>query len=790
MTAQGIGAAVPRKEDRRFITGRGRYVGDLVGPSVLRACFLRSSHAHADFTITDISDAASLPGVVAVLTGADMKADNLGSLPLQWDFENTDGSRLWKPAMFALATDTVRFVGQPIAVVLAETDAIARDAAELIAVDFEEKPAAARLEDAMAPGAPAVWPERPDNTSLRWTNGEKAATDAAFENAAHVVALDLVNHRIAPMSVEPRVSMARYDLGRDHLTLVSSCQLVHEVQRMLAKDIFRVPETRMDVIAPDIGGGFGMKSYIYPEDVAVLWAARRLNRDVAWIGDRTEAFLSDSGARDHVTHAELALDADHNFLGLRVSITANMGAYLSQHAAAVPTIYCTFVLPGPYRIDASFVDVRSVFSNSAPLDAYRGAGRSEAVYVTERLVDQAARELGVDPSELRRRNLVTEPELPYVTSLGSRLDSGDAPALLARALDRTDHASLEARRAAARQNGKLLGHGLAMYAANCGGCSSEDARSVGSQVGSWESARLQVHPSGAATLYVGTHNHGQGHETAFAQLVSEKTGLELDAIDVVFGDTSRIQRGMGTFASRSAVICGPAIGLATDRVIEKAKKIAAHMLEASVADIELKDNAFNIAGTDRNVPFAKVAQAAHTFGGFGEDGREPGLDETGFYDPEDFTYPFGAHIAEVEIDEVTGRTELTRYVAVDDIGVEINPLIVEGQVQGGAVQGIGQALMEAILYDEDSGQLVTGSFMDYEMPRAHTLCAIESERIASRCTTNPLGAKGAGEAGTFAAPAAVTNAVLDALSQAGVTAFDMPATPLRVWRALRSAASA
>ncbi|MBT6512572.1 MAG: molybdopterin-dependent oxidoreductase, partial [Rhodospirillaceae bacterium] len=613
-----------------------------------------------------------------------------------------------------------------------------------------------------------------------------AATQAAFDSAANVVALDLVNHRIAPMAIEPRVSVARYDAGRDHLTLVSSCQLPHEVQRMMAKDVFQVPETRLDVIAPDVGGGFGMKSYIYPEDVITLWAARRLGRDVAWVGDRTEAFLGDSGARDHITSAELALDSEHRFLAMRVGITANMGAYLSQHAAAVPTIYCTFVLPGPYRFDATFVDVRTVFSHSAPLDAYRGAGRSEAVYVTERLIDHAARSLAIDPVELRRHNLVTPEELPYMTALGSRLDSGDAPALLARALERSDQDGFAVRRDAARNEGKLLGRGLAMYAANCGGCSSENARSVGAQVGSWESARLQIHPSGAATLFVGSHNHGQGHETSFAQLVVEKTGLDLDAIEVVFGDTSKVQRGMGTFASRSAVICGPAIGVATERVIEKAKRIAAHLLEASDGDIELVDGRFKIVGTDRSVPFAEVAQAAYTYAGFGEDGREPGLDETGFYDPEDFTYPFGAHIAEVEIDAATGSTRLARYVALDDIGVEINPLIVEGQIHGGVVQGVGQALMEAMLYDNESGQLVTGSFMDYEMPRADGLCAIESERIASRCTTNPLGAKGAGEAGTFAAPAAVTNAVLDAMAMAGVTHFDMPATPLRVWRALQA----
>jgi len=785
MKEQGIGASVLRKEDRRFITGRGRYVGDLIGPDMLRAVFLRSPHAHARVAVTDRREALQQPGVVAVLTGADMKADGLGTIPTQWAIPGTDGEPMYIPPYEGLASETVRFVGQAYAVVIAETEEQARDAAELVEVDFEDLEAAATLEAALAEGAPVVWDQKPDNVSLHWSNGDEAATTAAFDSAAHVIDLDLINQRIAPMPIEPRLSIGSYDRGLDHMTITTTSQCPHEVQRMLAQSVFGVSETKLDLIAPDIGGGFGMKSYVYPEDVTVLWAARKLEREVAWKSDRSEAFLSDTGARDHKTHAELALDADHRFLALRIHTDANMGAYLSQHAPAVPTIYYSYVAPGPYRFDAAFIRTRNVFTHSTPIDAYRGAGRSEAVYVTERLIDHAARELGVNGAELRAKNLVAESDLPYTTAVGSLLDSGNAAALLERARTVALESGFAARREEARENGLLRGLGLAMYAASCGGCTSADSQSVGALGGTWESARLQIQPSGGATLFVGTHNHGQGHETAFAQLVSERTGLDLDNIEVVFGDTRRVQRGLGTFGSRSAVVCGPAITLACERVIDKARNLAAHMLEAATSDIELKDGHFTVAGTDHRVAFSAVAKNAYSAGGFGEDGREPGLDETAFHDPQGFTFPFGAHIAEVEIDPATGVTQLISYTAVDDLGVEINPMIVEGQIHGGVVQGVGQALMERLCHD-DTGQLVTGSFMDYTMPRAAALPLITSERIATRAQSNPLGAKGAGEAGTFAAPAAAGNAVMDALASAGVTHFDMPATPLRVWQALQA----
>ncbi|MDE0044866.1 MAG: xanthine dehydrogenase family protein molybdopterin-binding subunit [bacterium] len=786
MTRQSIGASCLRREDRRFLTGRGRYTGDRPPADVLTAVFVRSPLAHASMTITDRDAALAQPGVVAVLTAADMAADGVAPLSASWNLPNADGSASYFPAMHALADGRVRYVGQPCAMVVATSDAAARDGAENLAIDFHEMPAAATLDEATAPGAPAVWDDCPSNISLDWTNGDAPAAARAFAGAAHQVELDLVNQRITAMPMEPRLAIARYDAGADRLTCHVSNQLPHELQRAIAAAL-SMPETRVDVVAEDVGGGFGMKSYSYPEDIAVAWAAHRLRRDIAWTSERNEAFQADAGARDHVARVRLALDADLRFLALDIEITANMGAYLSQHAHAVPTIYCTYSIPGPYRFESAHVRVRAVLSHSAPIDAYRGAGRSEAVYMTERVIDHAARKLGLDAVDLRRRNLIEPRHMPFTTAFGMTLQDADAPRLLERALETADRAGFRARLDEAKHRGCLRGFGMALHAAACGGCSSADNMAVGALVGNWESARLQVHPSGAATLYVGSHNHGQGHETAFSQLVVERTGLPFEAIEVVFGDTRRVQRGMGTFASRSAVVCGPAITLACDRVTAKAREIAAWMLEAPADDIELEDGRFTIAGTDRSLAFGDVARAAYLAAGFGEDDREPGLDETGFHDPLDFTWPFGAHIAEVEIDPATGVVALVRYVAVDDVGVEINPLIVEGQIHGGIVQGAGQALMEAIRYDPASGQLLTGSFLDYAMPRADSVPSFVSERIACRSSVNSLGVKGVGEVGTFAAPAAVINAVVDALAVAGVTTLDMPATPLRVWQALNAA---
>ncbi len=766
------------------MTGRGHYAGDTIVQGMLRAHFLRSPYARALVHVQDRATVCARPGVHAVITGNDMVSSGVGTMPLHWNFKNTDGSGMFVPDARPLAENEVRFVGQPYAVIVADTDDIAQDAAEELDVTFEELPTLTTMGSALKPGAPAIWPGCHNNTCLHWSAGDAVETESAFSRAAHVVSLELTNHRIAALPIEPRIAAAHYDAGRDHITLTSTCQLPHELQTTLAS-VLGLSETRIDVVSPDIGGGFGMKSYMYPEDAVICWAARRLGRDVAWINTRGESFQSDAAARDHVTLGEIALDAELNFLALRVSITANMGAYLSQHSPAVPTVYCCYSLPGPYLFKAAYADVRCVFTNTAPVDAYRGAGRSEAVYVTERLIDHAARKLGVDSLALRRQNLAQSHDMPCRTAMGSVLDSGDPVQLLANAARNAGHDTWDIRRKEARNRNRLRGIGMALYAANCGGCTSRDGQEAGALIGSWESARLQVHPSGSSTLYVGSHNHGQGHETAFAQIVSDLVGIDIDDVEVVFGDTRRVQRGLGTFASRSAVICGPATMQACRKVIAKATQHAAALLEAEPENIDLVDGQFRIRGTNHVISFSDVAHAAYTAPVTGPDGLEPGLDETSFYDPEAFTWPMGAHIAEVEIDPETGQTDLIRYVAVDDVGVEINPIIVEGQLHGGIVQGVGQALGEAMIYDDESGQLLSGSFMDYPMPRADTLCGFESNRLNSRCTTNPLGAKGVGEAGTFAAPAAVTNAVLDALAQHGIQSFDMPATPHRVWRALQ-----
>jgi carbon-monoxide dehydrogenase large subunit len=785
----GIGAAVRRKEDRRFLTGRGRYVGDLGEAGELHAIFLRSPFAHARVAVTDIADALAAPGVVAVLTGADMAGDGLGAIPTNWAIPGPDGGPMFAPPHMALAADTVRFVGEPYAMIVARTIDQAKDAADLVAVALDELPAAATLGRATAPDAPRVWPALCDNTALHWSLGDRDLAAEIFARAHHVTSLDLINNRLAPTPVEPRTAVGARD-GNGRLVLMSSTQFPHELRRLLATDVFHLPETAIRVTAPDVGGGFGTKCYLYPEEVAVLWAAWRLDRPVRWTGDRSEAFLADAHGRDHITHAELALDADGRFLALKVATFANMGAYLSQHAPAVPTIYSTYVLPGPYRLQAVHAEIRNTFSHSAPIDAYRGAGRSEAVYVTERLVDRAARELHLDPAELRRRNMVTRDELPFVTATGSLLDSGDPHALLDRAIELADRDGFAARRAVSSDVGLSRGFGLAVYAAACGGCSSAAGAEEGSKIGSWESARLRLHPTGTATLFVGTHSHGQGHETVFAQIVADRTGLDIDAVQVVFGDTDRVQHGLGTYYSRSLVIAGAATLIAVDKVLDKARRIAAHLLEAAPADIEFTDGAFRIAGTDRAVPFGEVALQAYVPHNFPHDELEPGLDEVGFYEPKDFTWPMGAHVAEVEIDPETGLVRLDRYLAVDDFGSVVNPMIVAGQVHGGVVQGVGQALWEEVVYDGETGQLLTGTAMDYGLPRADRLPAIETATMAFETASNPLGAKGAGEAGTIAAPAAVMNAILDALAPLGVAHLDMPATPDKVWRAIRDAGNA
>jgi carbon-monoxide dehydrogenase large subunit len=786
MSQDGIGAAVKRKEDRRFLTGAGRYTDDLSRPGQAFLHVVRSPFAHARVTALRADAARRAPGVLAVLTGADLAREKIGNIPTGWLIHSKDGTPMVEPPHPALVTDRVRHVGDPVAVVVASTRDQAREAALLLEVDYEALPAVASVAQAVAPGAPLVWDQAPGNTCYDWTLGDQAATDAAFARAATVVALDVVNNRLIPNAIEPRAALGEYDRATGHYTLHTTSQNPHLTRLLLAAFSFGVPEHKLRVVAPDVGGGFGSKIFHYAEELLVLWAARTVGRPVRWTAQRSESFMSDAHGRDHVSHGELALDADGRFLGLRVRTVANLGAYLSTFAPAVPTYLYGTLFAGCYRTPAIHVSVRTVFTNTVPVDAYRGAGRPEAVFLLERLVDTAARATGIDRVELRRRNFIQPDQFPYQTPVALQYDSGDYGATLAAALDKAGWAGFEARRAEARTRGRLRGIGLSTYVEACGLAPSALAGALGARAGLYESAGVRVDPTGSVTVFTGTHSHGQGHETTFAQIVAEKLGIPIDRVEVVHGDTARTSFGMGTYGSRSLAVGGSALVTAVQKVIDKGKKIAAHLLEASEADVVFEGGRYVVAGTDRAKTFAEVAFTAyvpHTYPA----GLEPGLEETAFYDPKNFTYPAGCHVCEVEIDPETGVTRVVALTAVDDVGVVVNPMIVEGQVHGGLAQGVGQALLEGALYD-DGGQLLSGSFLGYAMPRAADLPAWQVSTKVTPCTHNPLGSKGVGEVGAIGSPPAVINAVVDALAHLGVTHVDMPATPERVWRAIRGAA--
>jgi len=674
-----------------------------------------------------------------------------------------------------------------VAIVVAETHEAAADAAERLQVDYEPLPVVVDSREAVRPGAPQLHPEAPGNVCFRWARGDETAVRAAFQDAAHVVAVDLVNHRITGAAIEPRAAIAA-PADDEGLTLYSSTQIPHQVRRMVATQL-GLDEVKLRVIAPDVGGGFGYKGKHYPEETIVTWAARRLRRPVKWVATRTESFLSDLQARDHHTHAELALDADGHFLALRVETLANLGAYISHVGAGIPSAIYTALLAGVYRTPAIRVEVTAVFTNTLCTDAYRGAGRPEACYVLERLADRAARALGIDRVEIRRRNLIPRAAMPYKTPIGPTYDCGDFPRMLGRALDAADHASFPRRREQAAARGVLRGLGIACYVESSGVAPSRLAGAMGARVGFFESAQVRIDPGGGVRALLGTHNHGQGHATTFAQILSDRLGVPLSKIEIVEGDTAVVPFGTGTFGSRSIAVGGSALGLAAGKVIAKGRKIAAHLLEAAGADVEFRDGSFGVVGTDRQVSFATVARAANTAHDL-PDGVEPGLDETAFYDPKNFAFSNGAHVCEVEVDRETGALRIVGYWVVDDVGVVINPVIVEGQVHGGLAQGIGQALMERCTYDAE-GQLLSASFMDHAIPRADHFPAFVSELDESLpCTHNPLGAKGCGESGTIGAPAAVVSAVLDAVAPLGIEDIVMPVTPERLWRTLGGAVPA
>ena len=780
MNAPLIGARVQRKEDYRFLTGAGQYTDDVEFPGQTYAAFVRSPHAHAVLKKINAEEAKRAPGVLAVYTGADLAAAKVGGLPCGWLITDVKGQPMKEPPYPALAQGKVRHVGERVAVVIAESPEQARDAAEQVEVDYEVLPAV--MDSVSVKKQPPIHESAPDNTCYVWALGDKAKVDAAFAAAAHVTKLEFVNNRLIPNAIEPRAANAQYSRASGDYTLYVASQNPHVERLLMTAFVLGLPENKVRVVAPDVGGGFGSKIYLYPEDVVVTWAAKQLNRPVKWTADRSESFVSDAHGRDHVTVAELALDKNGKFLAMRVRTTANLGAYLSTFASCIPTILYATLLAGQYTTPLIYCEVTAVFTNTTPVDAYRGAGRPEATYVVERLVETAARELRMDPAEIRRRNFIRQ--FPYQTPVALCYDAGDYEATLDAVMKMADVAGFAKRKEESKKNGKLRGLGYACYIEACGIAPSNVAGSLGARAGLFEAGEVRVHPTGTVTVFTGSHSHGQGHETTFAQVVADRLGLPIENVDIVHGDTSKVLFGMGTYGSRSIAVGGTAIVKALDKVIAKGRKIAAHLLEAAEADIQYENGEFKVAGTDRKKTFGEVAFAAYVPHNYPLDKLEPGLNENAFYDPANFTFPAGSYVCEVEIDRDTGATQIARFAAVDDFGKIINPMIVEGQVHGGLAQGIGQALTEGCRYDS-AGQLLTGSFADYCIPRAGDVPLFQLDTRETPCTHNPLGVKGCGEAGAIGAPAAVMNAITDAL---GIKDLPMPATAQTVWRSLRQAA--
>ncbi len=785
MGFEGIGASVRRKEDHRFLSGRGQYTDDLNRPGQTHAVMRRADRPHARLLRIDTAAALNAPGVIAVYTGADMAADGVGGVPCGWQIHNKDGSPMAEPPHPVLAIGKVRHVGDPVAVVIADTRQHAKNAAELLVIEYEDLPAIAAVRDAIAPGAPAVHDDIPGNVCFDWHIGDKAIVDAAFAQAAHIVKLDLTNNRLVPNAMEPRAAIGECDPSSGDYTLWTTSQNPHVIRLLMGAFVLHIPENKLRVVAPDVGGGFGSKIYHYAEEAIVTWAAGKLKRPVKWTCDRSEAFISDAHGRDHDSVAEMAVAADGKFLALRVATVCNMGAYLSTFAPAVPTYLHATLLAGVYTTPAIYAEVKAVFTHTVPVDAYRGAGRPEATYLLERLVDVIAHDTGIDRVELRRKNFIGRDQFPYQTPVALNYDSGDYQATLKAALAASDWDGFPARRAEAARRGKLRGIGMSTYVEACGIAPSKLVGQLGARAGLYEVANVRVHPTGSVSVFTGTHSHGQGHETTFAQLVCDQLGVPMDQIDIVHGDTNKIPFGMGTYGSRSLAVGGSAMVKAMDKVIAKGKKIAAHLMEASVEDIEFKDGHFSVTGTDKKKALAEISLAAYVPHNYPIEELEPGLDETAFYDPKNFTFPGGCHICEVEIDPDTGTTEVIAMTAVDDVGRVINPMIVEGQVHGGLAQGIGQALLENAVYDKDA-QLVSGSFMDYQMPRAHDFPQLYVATENTLCTHNPLGSKGVGEVGAIGSPPSVINAVVDALREYGVRHLDMPASPQKIWTIIQA----
>ncbi len=789
MAYEGIGAAVRRKEDVRFLSGRGNYTDDINRPGQLHAVLKRSDRPHATINAINTTAAAAAPGVIAVFVGADMAADNVGGLPCGWQIHNKDGSPMAEPPHPVLAIGKVRHVGDPVAVVIAETKQQAKDAAELIEIDYTDLPAAATMPQALAAGAPAVHDDVPSNLCYDWHIGDKAVVEGIFAGAHKIVKLDLINNRLVPNAMEPRAALGDFDTSSGDYTLYTTSQNPHVIRLLMGAFVLHIPENKLRVVAPDVGGGFGSKIYHYAEEAIVTWASAKVRKPVKWTAERNESFMSDAHGRDHISTAEMALDAQGNFLGLKIHTLANMGAYLSTFAPCIPTYLYATLLAGVYKTPAIYCEVKAVFTNTVPVDAYRGAGRPEASFLLERLVDVIAHDTGLDRVEIRRRNFIPSDAFPYQTPVALQYDSGDYVATLDACLKASDYAGFEARRAEAKARGKLRGIGVSTYLEACGIAPSAVVGSLGARAGLYEVANVKVHPTGSVTVYTGTHSHGQGHETTLAQLVCDQLGVPMDQVEIVHGDTAKIPFGMGTYGSRSLAVGGSAMVKAMDKIVAKGKKIAAHLMEAAVEDIEFADNTFKVAGTDKTKTLTDISLAAYVPHNYPIEELEPGLDETAFYDPKNFTFPGGCHVAEIEIDPDTGVTTVVNFCAVDDVGRVINPMIVEGQIQGGVAQGIGQALLESAIYD-DNGQLLSGSYMDYTMPRADNLPSFTVGTEVTLCTHNPLGVKGCGEVGAIGSPPAVINAVVDALKDYGVRHLDMPATPQKLWSIMRAGKAA
>jgi carbon-monoxide dehydrogenase large subunit len=780
MNAPYIGQPIKRKEDARFLTGAGSYTDDVSVAGQTYAVFVRSPHAHAKIRSINSASAKAAVGVVGVFTGDDLAADKVGGLPCGWLITDVNGQPMKEPPHPVLAQGKVRYVGDPVAVVIAETLTQARDAAELVEVDYETLPAVVNAADARKAGT-AVHDIAPDNTCYVWALGAKDAVDKAFATAKHVTTLEFANNRLIPNAIEPRAALAQYSRAEERYTLHVANQNPHVERLLMTAFVLGLPEHKVRVIAPDVGGGFGSKIFLYNEETAITWASKKVNRPIKWTADRAEAFLADAHGRDHVTKAELAMDKNGKFLAMRVHTTANLGAYLSTFASCVPTILYATLLAGQYTTPAIYCEVTGVFTNTAPVDAYRGAGRPEATYVVERLVETAAREMHIAPAEIRKRNFITQ--FPYQTPVALCYDTGNYEATLNEAMKLADVAGFPARKADAERRGKLRGLGYSTYIEACGLAPSNIAGSLGARAGLFEAGEVRFHPTGSVSVFTGSHSHGQGHETTFAQVVADKLGIPFENVSIVHGDTGRIPFGMGTYGSRSIAVGGSAIIKAIDKIVDKGRKIAAHLMEANPGDVQFANGEFTVPGTDKKKTIGEVAFAAYVPHNYPLDKLEPGLNEQAFYDPTNFTYPAGSHICEVEIDPDTGATKVVNFTAVDDFGNVINPMIVEGQVHGGLAQGIGQALLEGCTYDSTTGQLLTGSYMDYAMPRADDVPMFKVGTKVTACTHNPLGVKGCGEAGAIGAPAAVMNAITDAL---GVKDVAMPATSQTVWRALHA----